>query len=527
MSILTWMEEQREKAIERERYRRDGPLPTTPENSLFARKQLWVRCELCGVILYISHLPEYHHTCKECGENIPMTPEERVASLIDPNTWRPTDELFSAGDPLVFNDKKSYVERLAESQERTGAQDAVITGTGRIDNIPIALGVMNFEFMGGSMGSVVGEKVTRLIEYATRHGVMLIMVCASGGARMQEGVLSLMQMAKISAALYSHQCTARLNYISVLTSPTTGGVTASFAMLGDVIIAEPKAVIGFAGRRVIEQTLGETLPDDFQTAEYLMDHGLVDLIIHRKYLKLVLVYLLNFNVSGHYRQPGYTYAEADFGENYGNPVLTDAAIESRKQALAEAEAKALAEAEAKVLAEAEAKVLAEAKALEESIKTPVSEPAPEAGGITTSEPRGNAEDDPLTQDAAIPDPFAEHDPDAVTSESVASGHSDAAVPEFLPQGDAHVDAEAVTTENDRDDAASGPRVPNAEEDRGDGASETTTQDDRVDGASTPASGNGDDDAAPKPPKRRRGGFVTAVSPFATVVRTTNEAPSED
>lgn len=302
------MEEKKEEAKERERYRREGPLPMSPENSLFARKQLWVRCEMCGVILYISHLPQYHHTCKGCGENIPMTPEERVASLIDDHSWRPIDELFSAGDPLVFNDKKSYTERLAESQERTESQDAIRVGTGTIDGIPVALGVMNFEFMGGSMGSVVGEVITRLIEGATLQGVMLIMVCASGGARMQEGILSLMQMAKISAALYSHQCTARLSYISILTTPTTGGVTASFAMLGDVIIAEPKAVIGFAGRRVIEQTLGETLPDDFQTAEYLMDHGLVDLIIHRKYLKSVLTYILNFNVSGFYRQAGTIYA---------------------------------------------------------------------------------------------------------------------------------------------------------------------------------------------------------------------------
>ena len=307
MSILTWMEEKREAAKERERYLRDGPLPISPENSLFARKQLWVRCEMCGVILYISHLPQYHHTCKECGENIAMTPEERIASLIDTGSWRPMDELYSAADPLGFYDKKFYTERLAENQENTKSQDAIQTGTGLIDGIPVAFGVMTFEFMGGSMGCVVGEKVTRLIEYATVRGLMLVLVTASGGARMQEGTLSLMQMAKISGALYRHQVCARLNLITILTSPTTGGVTASFAMLGDVIIAEPKAVIGFAGRRVIEQTLRETLPDDFQTAEYLMDHGLVDLIIHRKYLRSTLIYLLNFNVAGHYRRAGSVY----------------------------------------------------------------------------------------------------------------------------------------------------------------------------------------------------------------------------
>jgi acetyl-CoA carboxylase carboxyl transferase subunit beta len=322
LSVSAWMKEKREQDAERERYRREGPLPMSPENSLFARKQLWVRCEMCGVILYISHLPQYHHTCKGCGENIPMTPEERVASLLDDCSWRPLDEMFSSADPLEFKDKKTYTERLAESQERTESQDAIRVGTGTMDGIPVALGVMNFEFMGGSMGSVVGEVITRLIEGATLQGIMLILVCASGGARMQEGILSLMQMAKISAALYQHQRTAQLNYISILTTPTTGGVTASFAMLGDVIIAEPKAVIGFAGRRVIEQTLGETLPDDFQTAEYLMDHGLVDLIIPRKFLKAVLAYVMHFNVSGFYRQAGTIYAlTADGGSDLGESDL--------------------------------------------------------------------------------------------------------------------------------------------------------------------------------------------------------------
>ena len=166
--------------------------------------------------------------------------------------------------------------------------------TGLMDGIPIALAIMDFHFMGGSMGSVVGEKLTRLIEYATKKGLTLIIICASGGARMQEGILSLMQMAKISAALHVHQACANLLYISVLTSPTTGGVTASFAMLGDLILAEPKALIGFAGRRVIEQTLQEQLPDNFQTAEYLLHHGLIDLIVPRSFLKQALSETLNF-----------------------------------------------------------------------------------------------------------------------------------------------------------------------------------------------------------------------------------------
>jgi acetyl-CoA carboxylase carboxyl transferase subunit beta len=212
--------------------------------------------------------------------------------------------MLSPGDPLEFKDQKQYVERLKDAQQRTGLQDAVQTGTGMLDGIPVALGVMDFNFMGGSMGSVVGEKITRLIEYATQEGLALILVCASGGARMQEGIFSLMQMAKISAALQVHQDSAKLLYISVLTSPTTGGVTASFAMLGDFIFAEPKALIGFAGRRVIEQTLREQLPDDFQTSEYLLHHGLVDLIVPRSYLKQALSETVTFHKNAPFKEAG-------------------------------------------------------------------------------------------------------------------------------------------------------------------------------------------------------------------------------
>jgi acetyl-CoA carboxylase carboxyl transferase subunit beta len=233
-------------------------------------------------------LKENQRVCFGCGFHLQMNSNERIEHLIDTGSWRPLDEIVSPCDPLEFKDQKAYTERLKEAQERTGLQDAVQTGTGLLDGIPIALGVMDFNFMGGSMGSVVGEKITRLIEYATAEGLTVILVCASGGARMQEGILSLMQMAKISAALHVHQNCAKLLYISVLTSPTTGGVTASFAMLGDLIFAEPKALIGFAGRRVIEQTLQEQLPDDFQTAEYLLHHGLLDLIVPRSFLKQAL-----------------------------------------------------------------------------------------------------------------------------------------------------------------------------------------------------------------------------------------------
>ena len=280
MSILAWIEDQRKlKLLNAPKYNH----PTSDGS-----QGLWTRCDHCGVILYIKHLKENQRVCFGCGYHLQMNSQERIDHLVDSGTWRPLDETLSPCDPLEFKDQKAYTERLKEAQERTGLQDAVQTGTGMLDGIPIALGVMDFNFMGGSMGSVVGEKITRLIEYATQEGLTLMLVCASGGARMQEGILSLMQMAKISAALQIYQSCANLLYISVLTSPTTGGVTASFAMLGDLIFAEPKALIGFAGRRVIEQTLQEQLPDDFQTAEYLLHHGLLDLIVPRSFLKQAL-----------------------------------------------------------------------------------------------------------------------------------------------------------------------------------------------------------------------------------------------
>lgn len=280
MSILSWIENQRKLKL------LNAPKYNHPESDV--SQGLWTRCDHCGVILYIKHLKENQRVCFGCGYHLQMSSTERIDYLIDTGTWRPFDETVSPCDPLEFRDQKAYTERLKDAQERTGLQDAVQTGTGLLDGIPVALGVMDFTFMGGSMGSVVGEKITRLIEYATQEGLPVILVCASGGARMQEGILSLMQMAKISAALHVHQNCAKLLYISVLTSPTTGGVTASFAMLGDLIFAEPKALIGFAGRRVIEQTLQEQLPDDFQTSEYLLHHGLLDLIVPRSFLKQAL-----------------------------------------------------------------------------------------------------------------------------------------------------------------------------------------------------------------------------------------------
>ena len=297
MSILAWIEDQRKLKV------LNAPKYKHPSSD--GSQGLWTRCDNCGVILYIKHLKENQRVCFGCHYHLMMESSERIQHLIDPGTWRPMDETVSPCDPLEFRDQKPYVDRLKEAQERTGLQDALQTGTGLLDGIPVALGVMDFQFMGGSMGSVVGEKLTRLIEYATQEGLTLIIVSASGGARMQEGIFSLMQMSKISAALHIYQSCANLLYISVLTSPTTGGVTASFAMLGDLIFAEPKALIGFAGRRVIEQTLQEQLPDDFQTSEYLLHHGLLDLIVPRCFLKQALSETITLHKDAPFKQKGF------------------------------------------------------------------------------------------------------------------------------------------------------------------------------------------------------------------------------
>ncbi len=255
---------------------------------------LWTKCEACGVLAYTKDLQSNQLVCLECGHHLRVQSEERINQLIDPNTWTPLATNLRPTDPLKFRDRKSYGDRLKDTQEKTGLTDAVQVGTGLLDGLPVALGVMDFRFMGGSMGSVVGEKLCRLIEHATQERLPLLIICASGGARMQEGMLSLMQMAKISGALQHHR-SQQLLYIPVLTHPTTGGVTASFAMLGDIILAEPKATIGFAGRRVIEQTLREKLPEGFQTSEYLLKHGFVDAIIPRTQLKKTLAQLISLH----------------------------------------------------------------------------------------------------------------------------------------------------------------------------------------------------------------------------------------
>jgi acetyl-CoA carboxylase carboxyl transferase subunit beta len=287
---------------------------------------LWSKCSVCGVLTYTKDLKANQMVCLDCGHHMRVDSTERIAQLIDPGTWRPINEDLVACDPLAFRDRKAYHERLKEYQAKTGLTDAVQTGFGCLNQLPIALGVMDFQFMGGSMGSVVGEKLTRLIEQATQERLPVIIVCASGGARMQEGMLSLVQMAKTSAALEMHR-QAQLLYIPILTHPTTGGVTASFAMLGDLILAEPKATIGFAGRRVVEQTLRTKLPEDFQTSEYLLTHGFIDAIVSRTQLKATLTRLIRLHqtpenpLTSHFSMPLTPHpleAERELLENHVN-----------------------------------------------------------------------------------------------------------------------------------------------------------------------------------------------------------------
>ena len=255
---------------------------------------LWVKCSECSQVAYRKDLISNFNVCSNCGHHNRINSDERINIIADNNSFEEFDSSLSPTDPLGFKDRRSYADRIKESQAGTGLRDGVVTGICSVNSMPLALAVMDFRFMGGSMGSVVGEKITRIIERATLENFPILIVCASGGARMQEGMLSLMQMAKISGALKKHK-EKNLLYMPLLTHPTTGGVTASFAMLGDLILAEPKALIGFAGRRVIEQTLREKLPDNFQTAEYLLEHGFVDVIVKRKDLKDTLTKILKIH----------------------------------------------------------------------------------------------------------------------------------------------------------------------------------------------------------------------------------------
>jgi acetyl-CoA carboxylase carboxyl transferase subunit beta len=254
---------------------------------------LWVKCEGCRQIIWKKDLEDNLNVCPKCGKHFRIDARTRLANLFDNGEYETFSDKLSSTDPLKFVDLKPYAERLKRAQEETGLTDAVINGRGKLNGRPIIISAMEYSFIGGSMGSVVGEVITRAVEQALESKQPLIIISASGGARMMEGVLSLMQLAKISAALAKLD-EARVPFISVLTDPTTGGVTASFAMLGDLNIAEPGALIGFAGPRVIEQTIRQKLPPGFQRSEFLLEHGMLDAVVHRKEMKAYIGRALDF-----------------------------------------------------------------------------------------------------------------------------------------------------------------------------------------------------------------------------------------
>ncbi|MDI7259684.1 MAG: acetyl-CoA carboxylase, carboxyltransferase subunit beta [Thermodesulfobacteriota bacterium] len=284
---MTWFKKKEEEKEEKER--REDPKFSD---------ELWLKCKSCNEIIYRKVVERNLQVCPKCNYHFQIPARKRIECLVDPDTFIEHDSDITSTDPLEFKDSKKYSHRVKESEKTTGQKDAVICGEARINDQLVMIGVFEFNFMGGSMGSVVGEKVTRLIEKAIEKRAGVIVFCASGGARMQEGILSLMQMAKTSAALGKLQ-EAKIPYISVLTDPTTGGVTASIGMLGDIIIAEPKAMIGFAGPRVIKDTIRAELPEGFQRAEYLLAHGMVDLIVERKDLRHTLSSLLEMLKTDH------------------------------------------------------------------------------------------------------------------------------------------------------------------------------------------------------------------------------------
>jgi acetyl-CoA carboxylase carboxyl transferase subunit beta len=253
----------------------------------------WIKCTHCHELIHANELQQNHHCCPKCDYHYRISAVQRVDLLADNKEFVELFTEFKSVDPLEFVDTEKYPDRLAAAQKKSGRDEGVMVGTCRINGIPVAMGVLDFTFMAGSMGSVVGERLTSIIEYALQQELPLIIISASGGARMQESVLSLMQMAKTSAALARLHAEG-LPYISVLTNPTTGGVTASFASLGDIIIAEPDALIGFAGSRVVEQTIGQKLPPGAQKSEFLLEKGMIDCIVNRHELKDKLSLLVGF-----------------------------------------------------------------------------------------------------------------------------------------------------------------------------------------------------------------------------------------
>jgi len=257
---------------------------------------VWTKCSSCGEILTVMSLTKNFWVCPLCDFHFRIPAITYMDLLLDPDTFMEYDSTLVSDDPLHFKDTKKYIERIADARKKTGRNDAIIAGIGRIEEIEISFGVMDFGFIGGSMGSVVGEKVARAIERSLEKKIPLVLVCCSGGARMMEGILSLMQMAKTSALL-ARLDRERIPFISILTNPTTAGVMASYASLGDIIIAEPKALLGFAGPRVISQTIGGELPEGFQSSEFFLDHGFLDAIVSRPELKSSVAKLLRFMLS--------------------------------------------------------------------------------------------------------------------------------------------------------------------------------------------------------------------------------------
>ncbi len=254
---------------------------------------IWIKCPSCNEILTVMSLEKHFWVCLKCKYHFRIPPTSYIRLLLDDDSFEEYDAELVSDDPLAFKDSKKYPERIAAARKKTGRNDAIIVGIGKTDGIDVSFGVMDFAFIGGSMGSVVGEKVARSIERSLERGIPLVLICCSGGARMMEGILSLMQLAKTSALLaVLHK--RRIPYISILTNPTTAGVMASYASLGDVVISEPKALLGFAGPRVIAQTIGAELPPGFQSSEFFLEHGFLDKIVGRPKLKDTVVKLLKY-----------------------------------------------------------------------------------------------------------------------------------------------------------------------------------------------------------------------------------------
>ena len=280
---MTWFKREK-KAIEN---------PTPVEERRLRTEGMWTKCGSCRAIIWKKDLEANWEVCSKCDHHFRLSARKRLELLLDEEPWTELDSELASSDPLHFTDTKPYAQRLKDAQHKLGMKDAILTAEGRLNGRPVICCSMEFSFIGGSMGAVVGEKVARAIERSLARKIPLIIVSCSGGARMMEGVVSLMQLAKVSAALALLD-EAGLPFISILTDPTTGGVTASYAMLGDLNIAEPGALIGFAGPRVIEQTIRQKLPEGFQTAEFLLEHGFLDAVVPRKELKPYISQALNF-----------------------------------------------------------------------------------------------------------------------------------------------------------------------------------------------------------------------------------------